>query len=224
MGIFFPRRAEPETFDLLSNKKLHEIIFPVIESKLLPLGFVRQKHLTWLRSDDAPIRQVFTFVKWKGGVFAPRWGLSLDFVPHVVANATIKWHRTEKSANIDLIVDARGRDCDIPFISGPQEVSCRIEKVMQRVIPLATKLWDNTRCVRQIPAAFEWRKGGKHSDFYRYFPHPIAYAFSLALNGRLTEAKIELDKYDISGRYASQVREKLSVMLIKLMDSPLRVT
>ncbi len=62
------------------------------------------------------------------------------------------------------------------------------------------------------------------SDFYRYFPHPIAYAFSLALNGRLTEAKIELDKYSISGRYAALVREKLSVMLIELSNRPLRVT
>ncbi|XBS68420.1 hypothetical protein ABK905_17050 [Acerihabitans sp. KWT182] len=163
--FFFPRRTEPKKYELLSNQKLHRVIAPVIESRLCPLGFVRQKDLTWLRSKDAPIRQVFTFVKWKGGVFAPRWGLSFDFVPHVVANATIKWHRTEKSAGIDFVVDARERECNISYIYGPQEVSGRIERVMQRVMPSATKLWDSTRCVSQIPAAFEWRKEGKHSDF-----------------------------------------------------------
>lgn len=61
-------------FQELSSAAIESIIRPVVESVLGPLGFEHGDCLKWVRSADAPIRQVFTFHKWKGGLIAPSWG------------------------------------------------------------------------------------------------------------------------------------------------------
>lgn len=40
----------------------------------------------------------------KGASYVPIWGISLDFVPHVAGNR-LAWHRTDKSARMDLVYD-----------------------------------------------------------------------------------------------------------------------
>ena len=108
-------------FEIMRIDQIHAIVSPTVESLLQPLGFEVQGPLSWLRSADAPIRQVFRLAQWKGGALAPSWGVSLDFVPHLCGN-DFKWHRTAKSARPDLTFDVRDRAFDISYHYGPETI------------------------------------------------------------------------------------------------------
>jgi hypothetical protein len=74
------------------------------EAILGPERFERAGPMKWVRTRRPPIRDVIQVYALKGGMYTTRWGVSLDFVPHVV-DGTVRWHRTARSARIDLGYD-----------------------------------------------------------------------------------------------------------------------
>lgn len=58
-----------KTFEIVRIDQIHEIVSPTVESLLQPLGFKFQGPLSWLRSVNAPIRQLFRLEQRK----AARW-------------------------------------------------------------------------------------------------------------------------------------------------------
>lgn len=105
--------------ELLRIDQIHEIVEPAVSRYLSPMGFESHRQLVWVRSADAPIRQVFKLELLKGAGLDFAWGLSLDFVPHV-SGSRVKWHRTPKTAMLDLGVRPGGaaravsRTCGVP--------------------------------------------------------------------------------------------------------------
>ena len=125
-----------DTFDSVTLDAAHRVLAPAVEAALDGRHFEAVAPLTWVRSDGAPIRQMFAFPAWKGGVIAPRWGFSFDFVPHVSGNA-VRWHRTGKSAIFDFTVDARDRALDISVIHGERGIADRSAEVVKAAIARA---------------------------------------------------------------------------------------
>lgn len=203
------------SFSIVTIDQIHKIVTPIVEPLLIPIGFKLQKRLHWLRSSDAPIRQIFCLRQWKGGQLAPAWGLSLDFVPHVSGN-TIKWHRTEKTARLDLTFDTRSREFDIPYHHGPEPITQKAPHVLDSAIVQANVFWSNARTISELPGAFEKVKRHLSSGglgFYNYTQHPIAYAFVLAMNDQPDAARAELDRWPLSPYLSEYVREKLAALL-----------
>ncbi|NWB69565.1 hypothetical protein HX839_24990 [Pseudomonas sp. I8001] len=203
-----------KTFEIARIDQIHEIVSPTVESLLQPLGFEVQGPLSWLRSVDAPIRQLFRLEQWKGGALAPSWALSLDFVPHLSGNE-IKWHRTSKSARPDLTFDVRDRAFDISCSYGPDAIATSAPNILRAAIPKAESFWDEARSIADLPGAFERVKqhlstGGL--GFYNYIQHPLAYAFVLAMNGKPDTAEEEFQRY--SQRLSEAARKKLRKLFI----------
>lgn len=200
-------------FAVVRIDQIHEIVFPIIGDRLHALGFEVQRPLQWLRSSDAPIRQVFCLKQWKGGALTPAWGLSLDFVPHVSGN-NIKWHKTLKSAQLDLTWDARNPVFDIPYCYGPKIIASKAPEVLSTAITEAESFWDKTHLISELPSAFERVKKHLSSGglgFYNYVQHPLAYAFVLAMNGNPQAAEQEFQRYH--SHTAESVRQKLHTLL-----------
>src|SRR5262249_20877004 len=76
---------------------LHEAFGTQLESE----GFVQSARRRWVRSVKAPIREVVQVNEATYWRYKPYWGLSLDWAPHV-SGTSVKWHRTAKSARLDL--------------------------------------------------------------------------------------------------------------------------
>lgn len=212
--------VDDTNFSVIGNAAIKVLIEPAVTSSLGPLGFDCVDGLKWVRSDDAPIRQIFTFHKWKGGSFDPSWGVSLDFVPHIAAKR-LRWHRTPKSAMQDMRVDTRHPGLSMSYLDGGKDIAGRIHAVMQRALPEARAFWDRARTIEDLPAAFDWLKHYYQRDprnldpynreFYMYTQHPAALAFVLARLGRTAEATDEIAKYH--GFACEPVRERLMQLL-----------
>lgn len=202
-------------FELLSRAQIHDLVGPVVGAKLAPEGFDEVDTLKWVRSVDAPIRQVFLFSQWKGGAIAPIWGVSLDFVPHI-SGAKVKWHRTAKSAMPDLVVDARDRALDMPYHAGPEPIRERAFEVVSNAVIRAREFWDRSRRIADLPAAFDWLRSYLSTGglgFYNYVQHPIAHAFVLSATGRLADANSELERFIGRAELTAELAAKLRALL-----------
>jgi hypothetical protein len=149
-------------YDEMSNERIHSIISPIVECTFRENGWKAIRPLFWVRSTDAPIRQLFWFTKWKGAAIAPGWGLSLDFVPHVSARK-IAWHRTPKSACSDIGVEAdeipEVRDqTSMYYTAGPVHIANHAEGVVSAVAPIAEQFWDSFRTTDRLLEAVEYSK------------------------------------------------------------------
>jgi hypothetical protein len=71
---------------------------------LSPLGFELAGSHRWVSPSRNSIRRLVHFELLKGGVYTPRWGFSVDFVP-VLRSRRLRWKRTLKSAAFDLCID-----------------------------------------------------------------------------------------------------------------------
>lgn len=182
----------PGDFEGATIEQIHHTVSPIAQELLEQRGFRVQKPLCWLRSEDAPVRQVFRLLQWKGGVVAPSWGVSLDFVPHV-SRHTVKWHRTEKSAGFDLIHDADDRVLEMSFHHGTKDIAARAPEVFRLALERADLFWGSARTIADLPDAFAALKQESGERFYMRTPHALAYAFSLAKNGQREAGMKELE-------------------------------
>jgi hypothetical protein len=209
-------------FEMLTLDDAHRIVSPFVESALDGRGFELVAPLRWVRFDGTPIRQMFAFPAWKGGVIAPRWGFSLDFVPHVSGN-TVRWHRTNKSAMFDLCVDARDKALDISLIRGEQAIVLAAPGIVEMAVSRADELWRRVNSLEDLVPVFEWLRGYLSSGglgFYNYVQHPIALAFVLAKVDHDAGAHQELELF-LKGRSPD---EPVSVRVRKLLSEALSDT
>lgn len=101
------RRPPPRADGLppyVSGREYRAAIQQAYDAVLGPVGFARAGEMKWVRSRRPPIRDVVAVYMLKGWDYTTRWGVSLDFVPHLVDDS-IRWHRTARSARIDLGYD-----------------------------------------------------------------------------------------------------------------------
>jgi len=189
-------------FEMMTLEAAHRVISPSVEAALHSRGFEAVAPLKWVRFDGSPVRQMFAFPAWKGGVIAPRWGLSLDFVPHVTGSS-VRWHRANKSAIFDLAVDARDKSLDVSLIRGEQAAFQSSPAIVEKAVARADEFWRRVNSVDDVVGAFEWLRGYLSTTeglgFYNYVQHPVALAFVLARTGNLVGARQELDRF-LAGR------------------------
>ena len=187
-----------DDFEIVTVAAAHTILGPLVAATLLADGFQEVDNLKWVRSADQPVRQVLCFLQGKGGVLAPSWGVSLDFVPHV-SGSTVKWHRTAKSAMLDLRLDPYDRALEMSYYHGIKPIAARAPQVVPLAIAQARQFWNRCQRTDDLLDAVQWLKqyyapaGGL--GFYNFVQHPLALAFVYARAGRTADAMAELDQY-----------------------------
>lgn len=97
-------RTSSEPVDLLPAAAFNEALRSAFAEQLAPQGFEHVTPHKWVRSSKPAIRDVVELYSLKSAAIAPRWGFSLDFVPHLAAGR-VRWHRTVKSSMLDLVWD-----------------------------------------------------------------------------------------------------------------------
>ncbi len=141
-------------FEQVSNSEIHSIVAPIVESCLQNQGFESHSNLKWVRCHNEPIRLIFELFLWKGGMVAPRISISLDFVPHV-SGSSVKWHRTNKSAQPDLIYDIYDRTLEFSYHQGAATIKDQAPQVIPHAIVKAKEFWATCSAENQLLAAFD---------------------------------------------------------------------
>uniref|UniRef100_UPI003A91A360 hypothetical protein n=1 Tax=Gallaecimonas pentaromativorans TaxID=584787 RepID=UPI003A91A360 len=206
-------------FEPVDISEIHRIVAPTVESFLKDDGFESYSNLKWVRCHSAPIRFIFELLPWKGGMVAPRVSISLDFVPHV-SGSSVKWHRTDKSAQSDLIYDVYDRMLEFPCHQGPFVIRENAPQVIPPAIEKAREFWAACSTEGQLLSAFDKIRNYYDKDlpegrskFRMFTPHELALAFVLARVGKVEEALRLFEQ--IEGRYKPIVKNKLRGLLME---------
>ena len=183
---------------------LDAIMSRVADAHLATAGFTASGKRRWIRSGNG-IRHLFRIAPLKGGMYVPTWGISFDFVPHLKSFSSIAWHRTEKSAQMDLRNDPVDFDPEwsahfaIDAVHGPDVARENAERVLPAAIAKACAMLNG---VNDIPTAFafaEWlrtaERPGRRFGFNNWIQAPLARAFLLARSDREQEGVAVLDEW-----------------------------
>lgn len=177
-------------FNLLTISAVQSHIGPAIARYLGADRFVEAKPLHWVDSKDAPIRRVFAYVQLKGGVVAPRWGYSFDFVPHLVAGR-MQWHRTERSAIFDAFIDGQSAELNLSYMWGEQGLLEGLTSRLSSAVRQAHDFWQLGRqaIYDQVVMLSNRPEAGMYTQL------PAAAAFCHALSGREEDARRAMAAY-----------------------------
>jgi hypothetical protein len=182
-------------------------------------GFEKVDRRKWVRSTKQPIRELVQINALKGARFCPAWGFSLDYVPHV-SGASLRWHRSAKTAILDLCYDPMDyemklNEWSIPSLEGRRIARQEAERQTKMTLDLALPWFDTVIGDVDLVREFEAKKQRPfvRFGFYNYVQGPLAYAVVLARVGRFKDAEAEMGKYCEDGR----VREAIKIKLFQLL-------
>ncbi|WP_198088096.1 hypothetical protein [Variovorax sp. E3] len=206
-------------FNLLTISAVQSHIAPVIATCLGADRFAEVKPLYWVDSKDAPVRRVFAYAQLKGGVIAPRWGYSFDFVPHLVAGK-MQWHRTEKSAILDAFIDGQSAELNLSYMWGEQGLLDGMTHRLSSAVRQAQDFWQlgaqTTSVYDQVVALSKRPEAGMYTQL------PVAAAFCHALSGREEDARRAMAAYIDRGNPREDTVPKLWAALEGALESRLR--
>ena len=196
-------RSSRREVQFVLHSEFKDLVIPQIDARLAPLGFELQNGLLWVNNHTPPIRPTFEILFWKGAAAAPRWGLSLDFVPHQTGER-FAWHRTAKSARADLFIDARSRDLDLSMLYGKDHLRKQIPDALDQSLTQAMLFWGQISEVKDLPKALELAKarlGPAASADIRYFG--LAGAFIHAATGEVDHGEAVLEEWIVAHELTS---------------------
>ena len=206
---------------LASAAEIDHGVANVVAPLLSKYGFESSaKGRRWIRARP-PIRDVFEIAALKGAWQVPRWGISLDFVPHISGEA-VRWHRTSKSAQIDFVFDPVDFFADwqdgwaITALHG--EVGVRRDAA--RVLPLAVEhalgwfsSFEDGDLLGRVEDHRHADRPGRRFGFDNWVQQPLAYAFVLARAGAADNAMAALDRWILTVGVSSGAAERLRALL-----------
>jgi hypothetical protein len=215
------RRTAPRQTEPLSAADFHTLLVRAFDLRLEPLGFQSIVALKWVRGDGGPIRQVIELSALKGLGRSPRWGVSLQYVPHIAGNK-LSWHRSARGARIDLGYDPLDYYNPLDMTAVDWRISPFADDVAQRaalvaglVVERAMPWLDAAADPEQLVAAFkrEEVRQAVRFNFDNYVQYRLAFAFTLARLGQAEIAGAEFDRWVARNRPSDELRGKLNGLL-----------
>lgn len=179
-------------FKVLTIADVHAHVCKAVDAAFSARDFQSMKPLQWVDSSSKPIRRIFEYWQLKGGVVAPRWGYSFDFVPHL-SGGKLKWHRTEKSALLDVFVDGQSSDLNLSYMWGESGLLDGLQERVAAGATLAKDFWDAARTPSEVFNQVTSLAGRTGSQFQTQLP--ITAAICHALEGREEQGRKEFDYY-----------------------------
>ena len=191
-------------------------------SALATHGFEAATPRRWVRSTRAPMRDILELQALRGDSYAPMWGLSLDFVPHLTSSGDVKWHRTAKSARFDLVYrpidyarsNAESRAWNASTSATPAELEDDLARVTGLVLAEAIPFWDGVRGVDDLPRVYrEHRERPSVGLPYASYPQQVlAAAFVSATSDRARGLR-ELGEFCRAYEVAPDTARKLEALV-----------
>jgi len=182
-------------FELCPPGLIDTVIGEVFEEPLSKAGFQKVRKRVFVRSRFAEMNDVVEFHRDHLSLNFV-WGFSLNFVPHLTEGVgEVRWHRTVKSARMDLRYSGFGRKpapgwC-IEATRGEGELRRSALLTRSEMLPKALALFESVRGLRDLGELFKAHE--RPNDWgwtlTMFTQVHLAYAFYLARCGQDLEAR-----------------------------------
>jgi hypothetical protein len=181
--------------DILSAADRDSIVDDHMRDYLESVGLSRIAPRRWIDGTVPPARRLFEFQLLKGAGLKACWGFSLDFVPHI-AGGRVTWHRSDKAAKLDVIVDPRMLP-QPSFLWGANKLKEDLAAMAPAAVAAAKRDWQRgTTYEGMLQIIRDIRDQHTNCfDYHNYTQLPLAFAYLAAKVGEPEAAKQELDQY-----------------------------
>jgi len=182
---------------LLSATERDTIVSTHLQEHLPQAGLTERAPRSWVDGSQAPVRRLFEIQLLKGAAMKACWGWSLDFVPHI-SGGRVCWHRTDKTARLDIIIDPRGLP-QPSFLRGAAGLADALRRLLPEAMTRAVESWRRGATLQGMLDIIKDIRDQRTNAFYydNYSQLPLAYAFLSAKTGDLKSADAELDRYAV---------------------------
>jgi hypothetical protein len=218
IGAEYRQRAARYGTEQVPVQRLREHFDRV--AALASAGFEPTKPGAYARSVEDGIVQLAKLMTFKDGTCSLQWGVSLPWMPHEFSPKP-KWHRTLKSARMDLfewpvtLETAPGEspnDWHVSLSHGPQYMALTYDAMWQRLRPRMHTFFERVRTAPAVMAA-------AHAQCAQTLPHDpdprLVLAFTAARLANPPAAADALDRYwRERGDYAPAPREVIAALLL----------
>ncbi len=181
--------------DFLPSALRDEIISGHLRDHLPQLGLKEIKPRIWIDDSQPPVRRLFELQLLKGAGIKACWGFSLDFVPHI-SGGKMRWHRSDKAAMLDVIVDPK-KLLQATYIHGRGQLVSDLRRMLPEAAAKAKECWERGRSYQGMLDIIR-ETHERHTncfDYRNYTQMPLAFALLSAKTGALETAVQELDHY-----------------------------
>ncbi len=187
-----------------------------MDEALVGPGFLGPRQGVWVKEDCLSGRPMFVLRHYKGAQSAVVWGLALNYVPHFNNACTkLSWHRTIKSARIDVFpFDDIEKTQGLSRFGTPENHAAAVESVLSNAVELGRKFFNSHQSIDDLPPLFDrlQRYKGSGLGYWNYTNIPVAHAFTLQVLGDRTGGMRILDQFakrhDVSGRALTDLNDR----------------
>jgi hypothetical protein len=199
--------------DWLLAAERDAILASHLNERLASLGLVQIGPRRWVDGSMPPARRLFEMALIKGASMRAHWGFSLDFVPHF-SGGRIRWHRTDRAAKLDVIVDPRDSECAC-FLHGEEWLHRDLEQLVPTAVERAQETWRRGRTWFGMLDILKEIRDRKTNGlgFENYTQLPLALIFLTAKIGKMSAAQAEFNRYIYRYRLAENVVTRLTKLM-----------
>jgi hypothetical protein len=163
-----------------------------------PTDFQRVTDRRWVSASNAHLRYLLEFREMKGAKHSARWGVSVDFVPHLKGKK-LSWKRTAEKASLDLCIDPIDVSGSIPDWCSFQESDrpSRIRQVALASLDAAKADWSSLKSLSDIAECFESRSRMQFQRFslQNYVQSDLAWGLVHVALGNLQQGERHLHSF-----------------------------
>jgi hypothetical protein len=195
-------QADSAAWAELPASEFRRVVEHELAAGLSAIGLRSVGNLRWVRERVPGIRDLVTMGAVKGDSYSCRWGVSLDFVPHVSSSGRVGWHRTPKSARFDLVYDPLDYEGDttrfaLSRFETPRELPVSARRLARRLIPELEGFLGPIETLSALLAAFAEKDRRPFVRFGAdsYSQERLACAFVLAKSGAKATARMALERF-----------------------------
>jgi hypothetical protein len=180
-------------------------LYEAFRQVVTPTGFQTVKNGVLARQATTDIFHLITLAAYKGNQYGFQWGVSLTYMPHRWENE-LRWHRTLKSARLDLwdrLMDLP-QDLNLTRLPPDKSIPSRshgielFEQNLEREWQdLKTTIAGWLGLARDLPGVLSMSSQQKQRSWqgpHHWPPPSLVHAFTLSRMGSLREAVTELSE------------------------------
>jgi hypothetical protein len=205
-------------YDLCPPAVIDKVLAEIFDASLARVGFEKIRPRFYVRNRLPEMNDVIEFYRGRLDLTLV-WGPSLNFVPHITGKVeNVRWHRTPKSAHIDLRYSGFGKRRQIEYsiqtTQGEQTLLRGARLTRTEILPKALAYFESVRVFSDLSAKFREAALPNHWGWtleMRYQEH-LAYCFYLAKSGQEIDARKMMSAWLSHGfnSFRPETLEKLS--------------
>jgi len=207
---------------VMSDEAVHDIIHNMVDLLLGSRNFVAVAPLTWVRSLDAPIRQMFCYKHRGDASLAPCWAVSLDFAPHISDEHVLGWHASAAQAMPDITAYPPHNHLDLFHRNGPGPIKRDMMQVILPAVQTADRFWNVCAMPAGPHRALQWAMAYMKPMGQQWLDsqNPLAMLFVAAKFNGLDSALALLDHWFTSEPHPPQTKAWIRELLVEAAKAP----